>query len=312
MLAKRDLGSRVVVRQRVGARFTDLLGELVELNETHLTVATLRGPVSVPLDQVHRAKRVPDVPGLERAAAAALPAPTVRPLGDWLLRAADGFTSRANSALPVGDPGMPFSEAINTVTAFYSEHGLPAQIDVPLPLGRHVARRLESRGWAQHGRTVLVLTADLPDLIAATPPGERFSLSPRPSEPALAMIAQRRGPLPEAAMYVLTAPENVTFCEYAEAGDLLAMGRGAVTSGWLGLFFLETKVEARRRGLARSAVGTLARWASQHAARRVYLQVEDTNTPALGLYSALGFTRHHTYARYRLDAPEASAPDPTE
>ena len=30
-------------------------------------------------------------------------------LGDWLLRAAEGFTGRANSALAAGDPGLPLT-----------------------------------------------------------------------------------------------------------------------------------------------------------------------------------------------------------
>ena len=39
-------------------------------------------------------------------------APEQERLGDWLLRAAEGFTGRANSALPLGDPGSPLPEAV--------------------------------------------------------------------------------------------------------------------------------------------------------------------------------------------------------
>ena len=40
-------------------------------------------------------------------------------LGGWLLRAADGFTGRAHSALPLGDPGMPLDDALAAVTRWY-------------------------------------------------------------------------------------------------------------------------------------------------------------------------------------------------
>jgi len=64
VLRRQDVGHRVVVRRIVGVSqnrplFTDALGELVELTETDLTLATAKGTLKVPLKDVHRAKRVP-------------------------------------------------------------------------------------------------------------------------------------------------------------------------------------------------------------------------------------------------------------
>jgi ribosomal protein S18 acetylase RimI-like enzyme len=299
VLAKRDLGSRVVVRRRVGRQFTDLLGELTELSGTHLTIMTLKGPVRVPLDEVHRAKRVPDIAGIERAAAEAMPALHTSHLGDWLLRASAGYTGRANSVLPLGDPGMPFSQALKEIAAFYARHNLPPLFDVPLPLGRPVARALADHDYRPLV-TVQVMAADLPDLIEATPAGPGFDHFQAPSPQMLAMISGRRGPLPPAAHHVLTQVPIITFIGHAPHGELLAMARGTVTRNWLGIFHVETAPSARRQGLARAAVGELVRWARTHGARRAYLQVQDDNTPAIALYRALGFTAHHTYTRYGL------------
>jgi hypothetical protein len=63
-------------------------------------------------------------------------------LGDWLLRAAGGFTGRANSALAAGDPGLPLRAAIEKVRRWYSERGLPAMIAVAYPTGRPAASAL--------------------------------------------------------------------------------------------------------------------------------------------------------------------------
>ena len=54
-------------------------------------------------------------------------------LGDWLLRASGGFTGRANSALVVGDPGVPLPEAIAGVARWYQQRGLRPMAQVPLP-----------------------------------------------------------------------------------------------------------------------------------------------------------------------------------
>ncbi len=71
---------------------------------------------------------------LERMAAAHWRGTEEEWLGDWLLRAAEGFTGRANSALPLGDPGLPLDEALAAVTQWYRARGLP-----PMIVGAHVA-----------------------------------------------------------------------------------------------------------------------------------------------------------------------------
>lgn len=297
MLAKRDVGSRVVVRRRVGRFFTDLLGELSELTDTHLTIMTLDGPVRVPLDEVHRAKRVPDIAGLERAAAEAMPALVTEPLGDWLMRASEGYTGRANSVLPLGDPGMPFSQALEKIRTFYVHHNLPPLFDVPLPLGRPVARALQDHGYEPIVSS-LVMSIDLPDLITATPGQPLFDHTPTPTPQMLELITGRRGTLPKAAQHVLTQVKTITFIGHEADGKLLAMARGTVTNRWLGIFHVETAASARRQGLARAAVGNLARWADKHGARRAYLQVQEDNAAAIALYESLGLKTHHTYTRY--------------
>ncbi|WP_034591277.1 GNAT family N-acetyltransferase [Hamadaea tsunoensis] len=309
-LTAADIGRRVVVRRRIDAGerplYTDLLGELRSIDASGVVIRTASDEVRVPLNEIHRAKTVPErrgvtareVAALELAAAEAWPPTELAWLGDWRLRAAGGYTGRANSALPVGDPGVSLGEAIGRVVEFYRERGLPPQVDVPLPLAGPVERELIKAGWHPECTVYLQVMA-LDELIAATPEATGWTLAAQPSAAALEIVAGRRGPLPEAARHVLTAVADLRFAEYAESGDLLAMARGSVTRQWLGLFAIETVTAARRRGLARQAVGVLARWARTAGARNAFLQVESTNTTAMALYEKLGFSTHHRYTRYR-------------
>jgi len=82
--------------------------------------------------------RNPRVEDLERAAALHWQAPDVEPLGDWVLRAAEGFTGRANSALPLGDPSLPLAEAVTAA----GDWGVLTAVEVD------PARRRQSLGLA--------------------------------------------------------------------------------------------------------------------------------------------------------------------
>jgi GNAT superfamily N-acetyltransferase len=313
VLRRQDVGHRVVVRRIVGVSadrplFSDALGELVDLTETDLTIATADGNLRVPLRDVHRAKRVPparrpraaDVIALELAANDGWPAPVQARLGGWILRAAQNWTGRANSALAVGDPDRPLEAAIDAVVRWYADHGQQPLINAPMPLAAPVNSALDERGWTARPLT-LVQTAPLPAVLAAVP--HRPDLPPveladSPGDDWYAMVAEHKGTLPESAVRVLTGVPSAVFAQVRDAdGALLAVARGAVTGTdrWLGVALLQTAPAARRRGLGAHVTRALARWAQQHGAARAYLQVEERNTPAVALYGRLGFTTHHTY-----------------
>jgi RimJ/RimL family protein N-acetyltransferase len=79
----------------------------------------------------------------------------------------------------------------------------------------------------------------------------------------------------------------------------VAIGRAVAEDGWTGVFGMVTVPAARRRGAARLVLSAIARWACEHGAPRLYLQVERSNEAARRLYAAAGFTEVATY-HYRV------------
>src|ERR1700761_8948140 len=95
-----------------------------------------------------------------------------QPLGQWRLRAAGGFTGRANSALTIGDPGLPVGTALRLITAFARDNGIPATAHVVS--GARIETPLAEAGWAVDeahpgGAESVVMTGPLTGLAGAVP-----------------------------------------------------------------------------------------------------------------------------------------------
>jgi GNAT superfamily N-acetyltransferase len=279
---------------------TDVLGELVSLDEEGLQVQPDDGPLSqVPTTDVVAAKVVPartvrpssSAEAVQRVADLGWPGLERRRLGGWTLRAAGGFTGRANSALAVGDPGLSTDEALEEVRRFYAERDLPARLQVPFPVGGDddpapgLDSALADRGWVCDPPTLL-MTADLrvarasrdaPDApgLPDLPEGLHIDVSHEPDPAWLSLYRYRGGGLPPVAAQVLTAAPWQRFLslQATATGATVAVGRVAVAAGWAGVTAMQVDDAHRRRGLGAAALGALLDLGVQQGARFGYLQV---------------------------------------
>lgn len=243
---------------------------------------------------------------LERIAAAGWPGLESHRIGDWWLRSGNGFTGRANSALVLGEPARPVADAVDATVRWYSDRGaeprfqLPIGTDVPAPVAA-VDDHLDTAGWAT-GDRVTVLAGSVATAIERG--AERTDVvvtnADTPGPDWLAHYLYRGNPLPPAAIEVVTAGPSPTFLTVSSAaGEVLGVGRGVVGSGWLGVTAVTVTPAARRQGIGTAVMSGLLRWGAGLGATDAYLQVEQTNDAALGLYDRLGFAPHHGY-HYRL------------
>ncbi|WEO95536.1 GNAT family N-acetyltransferase [Streptomyces sp. FXJ1.172] len=312
-----DVGKRVSVRclEEPGAtseKFTDTVGVLTSWDSGVLMITRRSGEsVRIPEAVVVAGKVVPAAPARRRGPAATYPELAriasrgwqpleSERLGEWELRAASGFTRRANCVLPLGDPGLPLDAALAAVRRWYRERGLPAYVQTATgaeDTQELLCAELERRGWVREV-TAEVWTGALAP-VADRAEGAGVALARQADEAWLARY-QRKG-VSEVALRVLGTGPSVWFATVPGEGGVppAAIGRCVVDGRWAGFAAVEVDPGRRRQGLATQVMAALARRALDEGASAAWLQVETDNESARALYAALGFSPHHAYHHYR-------------
>ncbi|MGW0362315.1 GNAT family N-acetyltransferase [Streptomyces sp. NPDC002990] len=309
-----DVGKRVSVRRVESGRgghpeFTDAVGVLTSWNDGVLTITRKDGgSVRIAESTLVAGKIVPPAPArrrgpaasfeeLARVAARSWQPLESEPLGEWTLRAAAGFTRRANSVLPLGEPGIPLDDALARVTSWYAERGLPAYVQAAtgaVGTQEMLCAELERRGWAAEvsAQVRIGALAPLGDLDA--PAAAAVRLTRAPDEEWLARYGKVSDPA--VARRVLVEGPSVWF---AALPGGRAVGRCAVDGRWAGFSAVTVDPAHRREGLATAVMAALARRALEEGASAAWLQVETDNPQARALYDGMGFATHHAYHHYR-------------
>lgn len=300
-LSARDIGHRVVVRHHLpGGQLTDVLGVLQSLDADTLVVRHADStPYTVRLADVSAAKPIPplplrpvDVEQVFLSTALGRPAVETSHVGQWLLRASQGWTGRANSLLPAGDPGMPLAEALKHTEAFYDERGLPPLALVRLGIALETAFR--QQGWVESRpdeSDTLVLHTSL-DLVNGVPAYE-VEVNDQPDADWYGTAFEDEVPPPAPA--VMEGAPKAVFASIHEDGQVVAVGRGSMTGHWLGIDGVRVNPAYRRRGLATAVLRGLARWSGAQGGRRTYLEVLESNTAAVSTYLNLGYAEAYRY-----------------
>ncbi|MFF1917946.1 GNAT family N-acetyltransferase [Streptomyces sp. NPDC058239] len=315
-----DVGKRVSVRRTAergsqGPKFTDTVGVLTSWDSDVLSITTKSGDcVRIAESTLVAGKVVPAAPARRRGPAASFDelAPVCarawqpvesEPLGDWQLRAAQGFTRRANSVLPLGDPGVPLDEALGRVRQWYGERDLPAYIQTATGAEgtqEQLCAELEQRGWRREVTAEVRIAAVAPigDLDADV---SQVRLSRDLDETWLSRYQRFDTPGPH-VLKVLRGGPSVWFASVpGDTGGAppAAIGRCVVDGRWAGFMAVEVGPEYRRRGLATAVMTALARKALDEGASAAWLQVETDNEGARALYEGMGFAVHHRYHHFR-------------
>ncbi len=308
------VGRRVSLRYRLpsgrpGPRYSDAVGDLDQEGARWL-VHTRRGPVVVdPADVVAvravpppRPRRAPlrAVADVERVCAAGWPAQVTQQLGDWLLRAAGGFSRRANSALVVGDPGLAVPDALAEVQRFAGRHGVAprAQVVQTTPWEAAVQRA----GWAvDDAAPVSVQVAPLADVTHGPQTGADVEISDSPTSDWWQLVAGTTHPSGSQRAVLLGGVVGFGLARIDD--EVVGAVRAALIDEWVHLARLTIDPARRRQGLGQALTAAVGDWAQQRRARHAVVQVELHNMAADRLYAALGFTEHHRY-RYWLPPRE--------
>lgn len=311
-------GMRAVVRYRSRTGTADALGRIEALDAEAVELETRRGRQVIPRSDVLLAKEVPPPPSrrgaphraiseedLERAMVDGWPPLEREALGGWLLRASRGFTRRANSVLPLGDPGTPLGAAVERAEQWYAERELPALFAL---FGQpELEEELRERGYRERVST-LAMTASVGTVVGAAhdvaerhrrsagSAGLTIAVTREPSEDWLATAAGTRPTDPEVLRHLVTGSPEQVFGEVRDGAEtVLAIGRAPFAHVWAGLTNVHVEPSARRRGLATLVTAALAQEARARGIRSIWLQVEEGNAPARAAYERLGFGTHHRY-----------------
>ena len=287
------MGTRVVVRRVLhgqtgptgGPAFTDVLGICESWAEGRVAIRCADGTlVEIATADIVSGKPVPPRPSVrarvsvrdaESHAAPLWPKVQRQPLGEWELRLDPAPVGRplkrANSALAIGDPGVPLVDAVEEVVRFYRERGRPPLLQVEADSA--VESALRELGWSPISGDALLLAGSLAR-------ASRASAADGPDR-----LGRRVIELLE------DGPRATARCVIAEA--VVGAAEAAFDVDWLGIHSLLVDPAHRRQGIASALIARLLEFGAEQGCLTVWVHVETENTAALALWESLGLTVHH-------------------
>jgi len=237
---------------------------------------------------------------LEAATISSWPSITSALDGMWLARFARGYTKRANSVqcLDPADDGEAEARLARMVDLFLLNDREPLFRITPLA-GPGVLAALDAEGWESFEESrvlAMPLEADFAELAPV-----RFSdATDRNWLEAVAALAG----LDRRSQELLDL--IVSHIAHRQAGILIRDAAGeaaaaalAVDAAGIGVYHsVVVRSDLRGRGLGRAVMHAALNWTRSVGATEAAIQVVSANTPAVNLYTSLGFKEAYRY-QYR-------------
>jgi len=218
----------------------------------------------------------------------------------WLLRLSPGKAKRPRSVNPFYGSTLDLDAKLRYCASVYAAHGLPCLFRLtPFVQPAELDVELGARGFVRFDETLvqvaplrpvaLRLGKQLPHVAGTCSDVERWA----------GVYAELRGlSLREANALreqLALGLQTRWLLVVESRGKAVACGMALLEDGVIGLFNIATAPDARDRGHGTRVVEALLAWGASAGAHSAYLQVNDTNAPALAVYRKFGFATAYSY-----------------
>lgn len=212
----------------------------------------------------------------------------------WLLRSSGGASLRVNSVNPLTSGRLVLAEKIAAAEAVYQRWGRPTVFRLTPLAEPDLDAVLAQRGY-KVAKATFVQTAP----IAVSAIGDDVRIFARPEPAWIDAALALRGLEGEAADVFRRQHQAIGIAAgwalIVRDGNPAAVGAVAIERDWAGLHGIYVGSSAKRQGLGSRVSRALTSYGQRLGASRAWLQVEQANAPALGLYRRLGFATAYGY-----------------
>lgn len=232
----------------------------------------------------------------------AWPAPTTLVVDQWVVRFANGYSGRANSASSLSEGGDMDEATLAFVEGLYRQAGLPPRIRFT-PL---VAQNARQR-FAEHGYRIETASFGM---VAELDPGLHLP------DPGIIATAQADGAWIDGVCGHQTGAKRnrdhlaaivtgvrlpAAFATLLHEGRPAAYAMSVAERGMAEIGAVIVDEALRGKGLGKRLMLALMGWAAAQGCTLAYLQVDQSNGLALEMYRRLGFRTVYAYETRILD-----------
>ena len=230
--------------------------------------------------------------------------PAIRTLfyDGWILRFSNGYTNRANSVNMIYPSTLPPEEKVRRCEEIYAANGLPAVFKITPVSDPALDDILEKRGYAIVTPTDIMTMklCNLPDDFIRSDVAE--GLTKEWQNEYLTLSGLDNDGKADSVRAIQGGILNRRFCtSTGESGAKSACGMCVIERGYVGLYDIFVKREFRQKGLGYSVCVSLLDKARSAGVKNAYIQVVAANTPAVNLYTKIGYRFLYRY-HYRVQS----------
>lgn len=232
----------------------------------------------------------------------AWPAPTTLVVDQWVVRFANGYSGRANSASSLREGGDMDETTLAFVEGLYRQAGLPPRIRFTPLVAESARRRFAERGYrietASFGMVAeldLGLHQSIPDMVTTAQAEDAWidgvcahqTGAKRNREHLAAIVSGVRVP--------------AAFATLLHEGRPAAYAMSVAERGMAEIGAVIVDEALRGKGLGKQMMLGLMGWAAAQGCSQAYLQVDQSNGLAFEMYKRLGFRTVYAYETRMLD-----------